>query len=336
VMFAQQTEREAQRDGHQQVRAVLSQPAGSSMSLAECVPASDMAGTRSSTSVPALVGRDGELGLIGAFVRDAVEHGGALFLSGDAGVGKSVLLDGAAARALRAGTIVLRAEGAQFETGVSFSLLSQLLLPVLGAAGETGERGAMTRLSPVHATALRRALGWSDGPADGPLVLSNAVVALIREAAADRPMLIVLDDLHWADPASATVLGFVARRLTGLRVGLIGAMRPGDDSFFDRAGLPTLEIGPLDQAASATLLTARFPALAPGVRRRLLAEARGNPLALLELPLPLSEEQRQARSALPTVLPLTRRLLWLFAARVAGLPEPTPGHAAARSAGRHG
>jgi DNA-binding CsgD family transcriptional regulator len=273
--------------------------------------------------MPPLVGRDGELGLIEAFVRDAAKRGGALLLSGDAGVGKSVLLDGAAARALRAGTTVLRAECAQFETGVSFSLLSQLLLPVLGATGETADRGAMTRLNPVHAAALRRVLGWSDGPADGPLVLSNAAVGLIREAAADRPVLIVLDDLHWADPASATVLGFVARRLSGLRAGLIGAMRPGDDSFFDRAGLPTLEIGPLDQAASATLLTSRFPELAPGVRRRLLAEARGNPLALLELPLPLSEEQRRARSALPTVLPLTRRLLSLFAARVAGLPEPT-------------
>ncbi len=274
-------------------------------------------------ALPPLVGRDGEFELIGAFIRDAAERGGALLLSGEAGVGKSVLLDTAAEWALTTGASVLRAEGAQFETGVSFSLLSQLFHSVLGTIGGTGDRGPMTRLSAVHAAALRKALGWSDGPTDGPLMLSNAAVALIREAAAERPVLMVLDDLNWADSASATVLGFVARRLSGLRAGLIGAIRPDEDGFFDRAGLPILEIGPLDEAASATLLTSRFPALAPGVRRRLLAEARGNPLALLELPLPLSEEQRQARSALPTVLPLTRRLLSLFAARVAGLPEPT-------------
>jgi DNA-binding CsgD family transcriptional regulator len=283
-------------------------------------------GTRaacSPVSFPPLVGRDDELGMIAAFVRDAAERGGALLLSGDAGVGKSVLLDAAASRAFAAGTCVLRADGAQFETGVSFSFLSQVFLPVLGAIGGPGDLGAMSRLSAVHATALRRALGWSDGTADGPLVLSSAAVALIREAAADRPVLMVLDDLHWADPASAAVLGFVARRLSGLRAGFIGAILPGDDGFFDRPGLRVLEIGPLDRAASETLLTSRFPALAPRVRRRLLTEAQGNPLALLELPLPLSEEQRQARSALPTVLPLTRRLLSLFAARVANLPGPT-------------
>jgi DNA-binding CsgD family transcriptional regulator len=277
----------------------------------------------SPASFPPLVGRDDELGQIAAFVRDAAERGGALLLSGDAGVGKSVLLDAAASRALAAGTCVLRADGAQFETGVSFSFLSQLFLPALGALGGPEDLGAMSRLSAVHASALRRALGWSDGTADGPLVLSNAAVALIREAAADRPVLMVLDDLHWADPASAAVLGFVARRLSGLRAGFIGAILPGDDGFFDRPGLPVLEIGPLDRAASETLLTSCFPALAPRVRRRLLAEAQGNPLALLELPVPLSEEQRQARSALPAVLPLTRRLLSLFAARVANLPEPT-------------
>jgi DNA-binding CsgD family transcriptional regulator len=273
--------------------------------------------------LPPLVGRDGELGLIAAFVRDTAQRGGALLLSGEAGVGKSVLLDTAAEWALTAGASVWRAEGAQFETGVSFSLLSQLLLPFLGTIGGTRDRGHMARLSPLHAAALRRALGWSDGPTDGPLMLSNAAVALIGEAAAERPVLMVLDDLHWADPASARVLALVARRLRGLRAGLIGAVRPDEDGFFDRAGLPVIEIGPLDATASSALLTSRFPALAPGVRRRLLADARGNPLALLELPLPLSEQQRQARSALPVVLPLTRRLLSLFAARVAGLPEPT-------------
>ncbi len=156
----------------------------------------------------------------------------------------------------------------------------------------------------------------------GRLVLSNAVLALVREAAAAGPVLMILDDLHWADRASATVLGYAARRLGGSRAGFIGAMRSGEETFFEQAGIPSREIGPLDEGAASALLAGRFPALAARVRDRLLAEAQGNPLALLELPVPLSEDQRRARTALPAVLPLTRRLQSLFAARVAQLPEP--------------
>ena len=150
------------------------------------------------TSLPPLVGRQDEIELIGTFVGSAVKHGGALLLPGDPGVGKSVLLDAAAARAQAAGARVLRAAGAQFEADVSFSTLSQLLQPLLGRGMQSRDHGAMARLDPLHAGALLGALGWSDAPPAGQLVLWTAVLALIREEAADKPLLIVLDDLQWA------------------------------------------------------------------------------------------------------------------------------------------
>jgi len=93
-----------------------------------------------------------------------------------------------------------------------------------------------------------------------------------------------VDDLPWLDRASAVVLGVVARRLAGSRVGFLAVYRSGEDGFFDRGGLPVHEVLPLSEAAATKLVGDRFPALAPRVRQRLLAEAQGNPLALLELP----------------------------------------------------
>jgi hypothetical protein len=119
------------------------------------------------------------------------------------------------------------------------------------------------------------------------------------------------------------VLAFVARRLTGSRVGLIAAWRAGTESFFERGGLPVHDLQPLDEEAATGLLNARFPTLAAKVRHRVLAEAQGNPLALLELPAALDGPQRAARQALPAVLPLNRRLRALFASRVADLPATT-------------
>jgi DNA-binding CsgD family transcriptional regulator len=154
-------------------------------------------------------------------------------------------------------------------------------------------------------------------------VVSNATLALLRHAAADRPLLVIVDDLPWLDRASAGVLGFVARRLAGSRVGFLAASRWGEESFFDRAGLPELEIEPLDDEAASSLVTARFPLLAHGVRERILVEAQGNPLALLELPAALSGAQRGALRALPSALPLTRRLQALFTSRITELPAQT-------------
>ena len=154
------------------------------------------------------------------------------------------------------------------------------------------------------------------------MILANAVLALLRQVAVAGPVLLVVDDLPWLDRPSAMVLGLVARRLAGTRIGFLGAARPEDDAFFERRTLPGHEVRPLDGEAAEDLIRARFPELAPQVRRRLLAEAQGNPLALVELPAALTGPQRTGLAALPAVLPLHGRLQALFASRVTALPDP--------------
>ena len=262
----------------------------------------------------ALVGRDRELGFLAEFFRQAAVSGGALFLSGDPGVGKTALLNVLADSAAASGTMVLRVVGAEFEGEISFTGLNQALLALPGHFED---------LDPTHRDALRVALGLGAGPAPDRLLVSNAALALLRHAAARVPLLLIVDDLPWIDRASAGVLSFVARRLVGSRAGLLVACRTGAQSYFDRAGLPEYELEPLADEAAAQLVAARFPDLDPLVKSRVLGAAQGNPLALLELPQGLSPSQRSAKEPLPPVLPLGGRLQELFTSRVAGLPPAT-------------
>ncbi|MFJ5303198.1 AAA family ATPase [Streptomyces sp. NPDC088350] len=261
-----------------------------------------------------LVGRDRELELLGSYVDQVLGGGGVLLLSGEPGVGKSVLLDAAAETATAAGALVLRSAGVEFLVDLSFSGLNHVLEPLLPACAG---------LDPAHREALTVALGTGDGAPVDRLVVYGAVVALLRRVASTRPVLLVVDDLHWVDRASAAALAFVARRLTGSRVGLLAASRPGYESFFERSGLPELIVSPLDDTASAGLVGARFPLLAGRELRRVLAQAQGNPLALLELPAALDDSRGSAGVVLSEVLPLSRRLQTLYASRVAEMPEPT-------------
>jgi AAA ATPase domain len=258
-----------------------------------------------------LVGRDRELAILDSFGRQATADGGALLFTGEPGVGKTAILDAAAEAAAAAGTMVLRATGVQFETGANFSALDRLLQRLLGHVDE---------LSSSYQRALKAALGLGDEVPADRLVLSNAVLALLRQASAVTPVLMVVDDLPWIDRPSALVLGLVARRLAGLRSGFLGVSRSEEEGFFDRSGLPTHEIKPLDEAAAATLLGRHFPALADRVRVRVLTDAHGNPLALLELPATLSDAQQAATRPLPRVLPLSENLQALFASRITELP----------------
>ena len=259
------------------------------------------------------MGRGGELALIGAFVERACTGGDTLLLFGEPGAGKTALLDAAAGAASDAGTLVLRAAGVEFEADLPFSGLHQVLLPLLDEFGQ---------LSAAHRDALNVALGYGEGPPPDRLLVSTATLTVLRQAAAASPVLVIVDDLPWLDRASAGVLGFVARRLAGSRVGFLAASRPEPESFFERAGLAQHELGPLDEKAASGLVSSRFPELAPRVLQRVLAEAQGNPLALLELPAALSGAQRAAAEALPVVLPLSRRLQGLFASRASALPAP--------------
>lgn len=259
-----------------------------------------------------LVGRDGDLAFIESYFSNNAVHGAALLLSGEAGVGKTAVLDAVANGAQHNGVRVLRAAGVQFEADIAYAGLNQLLVPLFDD---------FDVLDTVHRDALRVAIGIGGGPPPDRLLTSTAALLLLRLISVRTPLLIVVDDLPWLDRATNAVLGFVARRLVGSRVGFLAASREGSESFFESSGLTERRLAPLDDASSAELLALAHPDVSPAVRRRIASEARGNPLALVELPMALSAEQRATPAALPAVLPLSERLQAMFASRVAGLSE---------------
>ncbi|NMO52868.1 helix-turn-helix domain-containing protein [Actinoplanes sp. TBRC 11911] len=254
-----------------------------------------------------LAGRDDDRLRVRTLLDDPMPGGGALVLLGEPGVGKSALLTDVAATFAAEGARTLLAAGVPFEPDVSYAALHQLLFDA---------HDAFDRLDEAHRAALRTALGLAGGPVPSRILVSNAVLLLVRAIAADRPLLLLVDDLHWVDPASAKVLCFVSRRLGGSGVRFLGAARPGGTRCSDVGALPQYRLAPLPERAAYELLAERFPALAPGVRRRVVTEAAGNPLALLELPDTISEAQP------PPVLPLTDRLAARYAGRIRDLPGP--------------
>ena len=262
---------------------------------------------RAAGTAAELLGRSRELLLLRDFLAGSATDGGCLVLSGEPGVGKSALLAAAGGEARSAGTRVLGAAGVEFEADLSFSGLNQLLVPL---------HREFDQLGPVHREALSVALGFGTGEPADRLVVSTAAVMLLRQVAEIRPLLLVIDDLPWLDLASAGVLSFVARRLAGTRVGFLAAARTGEAGFFERVALPGFEVRPLDDDAAAGLLTRRFPDLAPRARGHLLAQAQGNPLALMELPVTAG-----TRDGSPgPVLAPGGRLRAHFMSRIARLP----------------
>src|SRR5262245_52047449 len=226
-----------------------------------------------------LYGRDAERAQIGALLQDArASRSGALILRGEPGVGKTALLDDTRERA--ADMHVLVARGVESESELPFAALHQLVRPALGD---------LDALPAPQQRALRGALGLGERTGDDRFLVSVAVLQLIAEFAERRPVLALVDDAHWLDASSADALLFVARRLDAERIVLLFATRDDDLRSFDAPDLPSLELGGLGAAAAETLL-ARPGAgdVAPGVRDKLLRHARGNALALLELPSALS------------------------------------------------
>ncbi|ROO88200.1 regulatory LuxR family protein [Actinocorallia herbida] len=206
---------------------------------------------------------------------DAVRGGQSrsLVLYGEAGVGKSALLDYLADRA--EGCRILRASGVEAEMELAFATLHQLCLPVMSH---------VSALPEPQADALGTAFGLRAGPPPDPFLVCLAALGLLAAAAEESPLVCVIDDAQWLDEASAKVLAFVSRRLFVESVACVFALRdagPGD-AF---AGLPALEVHGLGDRHARTLLSAHLPGPMDGrVRDRIIAEARGNPLALIELP----------------------------------------------------
>lgn len=257
-----------------------------------------------------LVGRAAELALLRPFA--AAPDGRVLFLTGGPGIGKTALLDDAEAIAQSAGHQVIRAAGVQFAAELSLGALNQLLLPLEPLIGPWPDAPGRV-LSALFA-------GTGD-PGGDRLALASAALALVSLAADRQPVLLIVDDLQWVDRPSALTLGLMARRLAGTRIGFLGAGRWGAGGYFDMTGLPAHEVPPISDQAAASLLARQFPGLAPRMLRRLLTEADGNPLALLELPAALTSSQRAGTEAVPAVLPASERIQQLFAPQIAGLPS---------------
>jgi DNA-binding CsgD family transcriptional regulator len=258
-----------------------------------------------------LIGRDHEEDVIGRLLGGVHDQGAVLLVHGEAGVGKSALMAAVADVAKDRGMLVLRATGVQSEMSLSFAALHQLLRPVLAQASV---------LPSMQGDALLTAFGMRGSTAPDLFLVALAVLELLSEVADSTPVLLVADDAQWLDQSSADVLAFVARRVEHDRIVLVASIRDGFDSPLAAAGLPALRLGGLADRPARELLDANFPDLASAVRERLLAEAAGNPLALLELPAALDTSARTGEAALPAQLPLTARLEHAFAARTAGLP----------------
>jgi DNA-binding CsgD family transcriptional regulator len=260
-----------------------------------------------------LHGRDAERAAIAALIDEAwASRGGALVLRGDPGVGKSALLADAVSRA--EGMRVLRTQGIESESPLAFAALHRLLRPV------TAEIQA---LPAPQARALRAAFGELEADSDDRFLVFLGALSLLAEAAEQAPVLAVIDDAQWLDDASAAAVLFVARRLHMERVALLFAARDGDLRGFDSGDLPTLMVDGLDRDAVAALLTERAGvAVSAGVCDRLVQRTGGNPLALMELPDVLSEEQLAGRAPLPDRLPLTRGVERVFLERYHRLPGP--------------
>ncbi|MET8566205.1 AAA family ATPase [Streptomyces flaveolus] len=262
-----------------------------------------------------LYGRDAELRLLSDHVSAGFDGaGGALLLRGEAGIGKTTLLGAAREAAVARGGRTLSALGVQSEASVPFAGLHQLLKPVLPDHAQS--------LLARQRDALFAAFGMSDSAAPEMFSVGLASLELISSLAEETPVVLLIDDAQWIDRPSSEVLAFVARRLEGERVAMFVAVREGHDTVLNDAGLPEVQLEKLVGDAAAALLAARAPELDPALRQRLLTEAAGNPLALVELPTALHREGTVAQSPLPW-LPTTRRLERSFLARASALPEAT-------------
>ncbi|SDY59467.1 regulatory protein, luxR family [Saccharopolyspora shandongensis] len=255
-----------------------------------------------------LFGREAELKLLAEIIDGPGERGGVL-LHGEAGIGKSALVAEAVSAASIAGLRVLKTTGVEAEQNLAYAGLHQLLHPV---------RAGVDALPAPQRDALRTALGLAGGGEPSTYLVGLATLSLLADEAADRPLLIVAEDVHWLDRASADVLAFVARRIESDPVVLIATLRTDERSPLQDAGLSPMLVDRLSDQSAGEVLDSIAPGLAPELRAQLLAEAAGNPLALSELPAATAD-----LDGIDPVLPLGDRLERAFTARVAALAAPT-------------
>ena len=256
-----------------------------------------------------LLGRQRERDVLDRVLEAAREgHGGVLAVYGEPGVGKTAVLD----YAVEAGADfrVTRALGAEGEMELAFAALHQLCSPSLDL---------VEHLPDPQRDALEVALGLSAGRPPNPFLVGLAVLNLLSEAAELQPLLCLVDDAQWLDRASARVLAFVARRLLAERIAMLFAAR---DPLEALGGFAELQVEPLGHRDARALLDSVLPArLDERVLEQIVAETRGNPLALLELPRGLTPAQLAGGFGLPGALPLSARIEQSFERRLARLPR---------------
>lgn len=262
-----------------------------------------------SSATDRLLGRQTERETLDRLLDGARDGRGAvLVLHGEAGVGKTRLLEHAPEAAEDFRSVCI--SGVEGEMELPFAAVQQLVAPF----GELTEH-----LPGPQRDALDIAFGLAGGPAPDRFLVGLATLGVLSEAAEGQPLLVLVDDAQWLDDSSAQALAFVARRLAAERIVLLFASRrPGD--LFD--GLPQLEVGPLGRVDSRALLESALPTrLDENVLDRIVLETRGNPLALLELPRGLTPVQLAGGFGLPTTKTMPANIEESFTRRLAGLPD---------------
>ena len=262
-----------------------------------------------------LLDRRGERAAVDRVLDRAGAGGSAvLVVRGEPGIGKTVVLDYAVSRASASGFRVIRAWGVESEMELAYAGLHQLCMPLLGR---------MEKLPTPQRDALAVAFGMREGQAPDRFLVGLAVLSLLAATAEDQPLACVVDDAQWLDQASAQCLAFAARRLLAEPIALIFAVRePGDDQ--ELAGLPGLTVTGLGSADARTLLaTAISGRVDAAVRDRIVAETRGNPLALLQLPRGLGPAELAGGFWLPDARPLASRIESSFLRQFESLPRET-------------
>ena len=265
----------------------------------------------------ALIGRDAELARLRGLVDPPPAEGRVLILLGDAGMGKTALLADAAGQARRAGLRVLPVTGIESEQDLAFAGLHQLLRPVLGRVEDLPDR---------QAKALLGALALSPDPVPPDALLTGiAVLTLLSDLSEDGPLLVMADDVQWLDRGSLGTLAFVARRLEAEPVALLLAARGTVPLAGFEHDLPELTLEPLSTRDSARLLDAQPQPPRGRARSQVLAQAAGNPMALIELSRVIAADPAAGRRWAAEPLPPTDRLAAIVAAEFDKLPAQARG-----------
>jgi DNA-binding CsgD family transcriptional regulator len=258
-----------------------------------------------------LIGRDGEIEVLRRLISGIEDEGASVVLRGQPGVGKSSVLGAAAVLARERDALVLRASGIESEAMLPFAGLHQLLRPLISTSGS---------LPAVQRRALLTAFGAGAGPPPELFLTALAALTLIVDAAAARPVVILVDDVQWLDGPTNDVLAFVSRRLRHDPVIMISGLRDGHVVPLCSADAMEINLQGLDAESSRKLLATVAGDFTAADRRAVLSQARGNPLALVELPTAWRTASVGPLSSASVAVPLTTRLEQAFAARITELP----------------